>query len=101
MENSGFRAAPAALILHRLQERQWLNIYTLKLCKDIIALYVAEQSKLHLITPFAGFLPANWMHDVSVPAYACPQQELSDWFQKRLSVYLEHKGEQDPCVPSP
>lgn len=56
----------------------------IKLCKDIIALYVIEQSKLHFITPSAGLLPADWTHGMSVPACVCPQHELSAQFQKRL-----------------
>lgn len=49
---------------------------SIKLWKVIIALYVVEQSKLHSITPSAGFLPANRTQDVSVPAQVCPQHEL-------------------------
>lgn len=55
-----------------------------KLCKDIIALYVVEQYKLHFITPSAGSLPAGWTHEVAVPACVCPRRELSARFQERL-----------------
>lgn len=56
----------------------------IKFCKNIIALYVVEQSKLRFITPSAGFLPASWMHEVSGPTSISPQSELSAPFQKGL-----------------